>query len=89
MYYVIFRACDQVNAVHRAARPFGLLKCPLIKACFTSLLRALARVERKIIVLGDKLSDELIAFFRAHDVELILGSCVVYNDNTQIRNGVA
>lgn len=46
----------------------------LIKLCFLSLLDALEGCNFRIVVLGDKLSDEMISFFKHFDVELQLGN---------------
>jgi hypothetical protein len=73
MFHVIFRTCDVVHSLHNTPRPFGDDKKTLIKKCFLSLLASLEDCEYRITVLGDKLSDELVAFFRLHPVTLILG----------------
>ena len=77
-YHVVFRTCDAVQAL-RGSRPFGLDKRTLIKVCFLSLLEALAEVPHSIVVLGDKLSDDLVSFFRRFEtgpggVQLRLGN---------------
>ena len=73
-YNVIFRACDIVNAVNKNPRPSNLEKGQLIKLCFLSLVESLKDVDFKIIVLGDKLSEDMIAFFNYFKVDLRLGS---------------
>lgn len=73
-YNVIFRACDIVNAVNKNPRPFNLEKGLLIKLCFLSLVESLKGLDYKVIVLGDKLSDDMIAFFNHFKVDLRLGS---------------
>lgn len=73
-YNIIFRACDIVNAVNKNPRPFNLEKAQLIKLCFLSLVESLKDLDFKIIVLGDKLSEEMIAFFNRFEVELYLGN---------------
>ncbi len=77
---VIFRSCDLVNAVHNAPRPFDLDKKTLIKVCFKSLYNALQGFNYHIVVLGDKLSPEMKAFFLGFDIEFIEG--VFGNDNS-------
>jgi hypothetical protein len=78
--HVIFRTCDVVYSVHRAPRPFGLDKQSLIKLCFESLLQALAGHSHSIHVLGDKLSDELVDYFKRFDVTFSNG--VLGNDES-------
>ena len=73
-YNIIFRACDIVNAVNKNPRPFNLEKAQLIKLCFLSLVESLKDLDFKIIVLGDKLSEEMITFFNRFEVELHLGN---------------
>lgn len=85
-YYVIFRACDRVNAVNGVGRPGGIQKTSLVKACFGSLEAALKEVPHRIVVLGDKLSDELVTFFGERDVKLVLGS---YGNDESIRQSLA
>jgi hypothetical protein len=63
-YHVIFRTCDAVQAL-RGQRPFGLDKRTLIKECFVSLYESLKSYPHSIHILGDKLSDELMAWFRS------------------------
>lgn len=84
-YKVIFRACDVVNAINNNPRPFNLSKNQLIKVCFLSLLDALEGVDYDIIVLGDKLSDDMINFFGKHKVDLRLGS---FGNDASIRETV-
>lgn len=73
-YNIIFRACDIVNAFNKNPRPFNLEKGQLIKLCFLSLVESLEYVDHKIIVLGDKLSDDMVTFFNKFQVDLRLGS---------------
>lgn len=73
-YNIIFRACDIVYAVNKNPRPFNLEKGQLIKLCFLSLIESLKDFDFKIIVIGDKLSEEMIAFFNCFEVELHLGN---------------
>lgn len=77
---VIFRSCDVVTAVHHAPRPFNLDKLTLIKVCFKSLYESLQGYNYHIVVLGDKISDDLRNFFTSYGVELIEGS--FGNDNS-------
>lgn len=84
-YTVIFRACDVVNAMNNNPRPFNLSKNQLIKVCFLSLLDALQGMDFKIIVLGDKLSEDMINFFGKFDVDLRLGS---FGNDASIRETV-
>jgi hypothetical protein len=84
-YNVIFRACDKVNAVNKKPRPFGLTKAQLIKICFLSLLDAMKGREHRITVLGDKLSDEMLTFFRTFNIKLILGE---YGNDASIRESL-
>lgn len=71
-----------VNAVNKNPRPFNLTKAELIKICFLSLVDSLRNVDHKIIVVGDKLSEDMIAFFKSFKIELILGS---YGNDASIR----
>ncbi|MFP9115055.1 hypothetical protein ACLI1A_14045 [Flavobacterium sp. RHBU_3] len=82
---VIFRSCDVVTAVHHAPRPFNLDKLTLIKICFKSLYDALQGYNYHIVVLGDKISDNLRNFFQQHNVELIEGS---FGNDASIRETV-
>lgn len=82
---IIFRACDVVNAVHNAPRPFGLDKKTLIKICFKSLYDAAKDYNYKIIVLGDKLSPEMVSFFESYMVEIIHGD---FGNDNSIRESI-
>ncbi|MCX6146621.1 MAG: hypothetical protein NTW25_05135 [Candidatus Kapabacteria bacterium] len=84
-YTVIFRTCDVVNAINKNPRPFDLTKAELIKVCFLSLIDAFANVDYKIIILGDKLSDNMLNFFNKFDVEFVLGS---YGNDDSIRESL-
>ena len=84
-YTIIFRACDSVNAVNKNPRPFNLAKTELIKICFLSLLDGLKGLNYRIIILGDKLSEEMIAFFNSFEVEMCLGS---YGNDASIRESL-
>lgn len=81
-YNIIFRACDIVNAVNKNPRPFNLEKAKLIKLCFLSLVESLKELDFKIIVLGDKLSEDMIDFFNSFEVELRLGN---FGNDASIR----
>ncbi len=72
-FHIIFRTCDLVHSLHNAPRPFNADKKTLIKKCFLSLRSSLEGIEHTITVLGDKLSDEMVAFFKTHPCSLILG----------------
>jgi hypothetical protein len=85
-FHVIFRACDVVLAVNKAARPWNLDKRSLIQICFKSLYEALKPVSHSISVLGDKISPELTAFFEQHDVKLIHGD---FGNQESIRQTLA
>ncbi len=69
-YRVIFRACEVTVASNGKPRPFGLDKRTLVELCFLSLVRALDGFEHSIHVIGDRLSDELVGFFRGFGVSL-------------------
>lgn len=64
MYRIIFRCCDLVNSVHNTPRVFGLDKKTIIKACFFSLYRSLQGFQYTIDIVGDRLSQEMIGFFK-------------------------
>jgi hypothetical protein len=81
-YHIYFRACDLVQAVHNAPRPFGLDKQTLIKICFLSLCKSLEGFDYNITVIGDRLSDEMIAFFRRYTSDVILGE---YGNDASLR----
>jgi hypothetical protein len=82
MYHIILRTCDVVHSLHNAPRPYGLDKRTLIKVCFLSLLKSLEGFEYKIHIVGDRLSDEMLAFFRQYPVEMTLGE---YGNDESIR----
>jgi hypothetical protein len=79
---IIFRTCDVVNAVNNAPRPFGLDKKTLIKVCFKSMYHAAKATDNKIIILGDKLSDEMVEFFSHYPVTFSNGN---YGNDESIR----
>jgi hypothetical protein len=84
-FYIIFRACDKVNAVNKQPRPFYLDKTELIKICFKSLINAVKNFPHAIHVLGDKLSDEMMSFFSGYNVELSNGD---YGNDESIRQSI-
>jgi hypothetical protein len=81
-YHIVFRTCDVVQSLHGATRPFGLSKRELIQVCFLSLLESLQAVPHDIHVLGDRISEELQAFFKRFPVTVTLGS---YGNDASIR----
>lgn len=84
-FHVIFRACDKVAAVNKQPRPFDLSKSDLIRICFKSLYDSIQHVPHTITVLGDKLSDDMMAFFSGFNVELSNGD---YGNDESIRQSV-
>ena len=84
-FYIIFRACDKVNAVNKQPRPFDLDKSTLIKICFKSLFNSVKNFPHVIHVLGDKLSDEMMNFFSGYNVELSNGD---YGNDESIRQAI-
>lgn len=84
-YRIIFRTCDTVNSVHGAKRPFGLNKITLVKLCFLSVYNAIKQFPHEIFILGDKLSDEIQAFFKRFPVTLTNG---VYGNDESIRQSI-
>jgi hypothetical protein len=74
-----------VNAVNNSPRPFGLDKRSLIKACFKSMYHAVKGLPHRIIVLGDKVSDEMVEFFSHYDVEFSNGN---YGNDESIRQTI-
>jgi hypothetical protein len=77
-YQILFRACDKVDSVHHAKRPYNLSKLEIIKVSFFSLYQSLQGSFYQFLIIGDDLSQELIDFFKEFkDVEVhnqILGS---------------
>ena len=61
-FHILFRACDKIESVHNAKRPFGLNKLEVIKVSFYSLYTSLKDNHFRFIVIGDDLSKELIDF---------------------------
>jgi len=72
-YNILFRACDKVESVHNAQRPFNLNKIQIIKVSFYSLYQSLKGAEYQFIIIGDDLSQELIEFFSKFE------DIVIYN----------
>jgi hypothetical protein len=70
-YNILFRACDKVDSVHNAKRPYGLNKLETIKVAFYSLYRSLEGSQYKFVVIGDDLSEELMNFFDNFDDVLV------------------
>lgn len=70
-YYIIFRTCDVVHSLHNAPRPFNLDKRTLIKVCFMSLYTSVASYNHKIVILGDRLSEEMLKFFKQFPVTIL------------------
>lgn len=84
-FNIIFRACDGVNAVNKNPRPYDLTKAQLIKMCFLSLVEALEGINCRILVVGDKLSEEMKNFFSHFNVELYLGD---FGNDASIREAL-
>jgi hypothetical protein len=83
--HVIFRACDAVNAFNNNPRPYDLSKKEIIKICFKSLYESIKEYPHSITVLGDKLSEEMLDFFRSYPVALTNGN---YGNDESIRQSV-
>ena len=62
-YHILFRACDKVESVHNARRPFGLNKLQTIKVSFYSIYKSLQDNNYQFTIIGDDLSNELLEFF--------------------------
>ena len=73
-YHILFRACDKIDSVHNAKRPFGLNKLEVIKVSFYSLYTSLKDNQFKFIVIGDDLSQELIDFFNRFEKVVVENS---------------
>lgn len=84
-YHILFRTCDIVHSLHNTPRPFGLDKRTLIKVCFRSLVKSLEGVDHKIVVIADRLSDEMTQFFESFDVKMIHGE---YGNDNSLRKQV-
>lgn len=83
-YRVVFRACDEVYALHNRPRPFGLDKRGVIALCFQSLVKAIGRFPHEIIVLGDRLSGETLEFFEDFPVSIV--NETLHNDRSIQRS---
>jgi len=66
-YNILFRACDKIESVHKAKRPFGLNKIQTIKVCFFSIYKAFQGFNYKFKIIGDDLSKDLLDFFQEFD----------------------
>ena len=66
-YSILFRACDKIESVHRAKRPFGLNKLQTIKVSFFSIYKAFQGFNCKFKIIGDDLSKDLLGFFQEFD----------------------
>ena len=66
-YHILFRACDKVESVHKAVRPYGLNKTEVIKVSFFSMYHAIKSENYLFTIIGDDLSDELLDFFQLFD----------------------
>jgi len=71
-YHIFFRACDKIESVHNAKRPFGLSKQEVIKVCFYSLYESVRGENSNFTIIGDNLSKNLLDYFKNFkDVEII------------------
>jgi hypothetical protein len=84
-FHIIFRTCDIVHSLHQTPRPFGLTKREVIQVCFKSMLESLQAHSYSIHVLGDRLSDEMLAFFNSYDVTITNGT---YGNDESIRESI-
>ena len=66
-YKVLFRACDKIESVHKATRPFGLSKLQTIKVSFYSIYKASQGFNCNFKIIGDDLSKDLLDFFQGFD----------------------
>jgi hypothetical protein len=64
-YHILFRACDKIESVHKATRPFGLNKAQTIKLSFYSMYKELPAEQTHFTIIGDDLSEDLLQFFSA------------------------
>lgn len=71
-YNILFRACDKVESVHKAKRPFGLNKNQVIKISFYSMYESLQGFDYKFTIIGDDLSKDLLNFFSNFDDVIVL-----------------
>lgn len=63
-YNILFRACDKIESVHKAKRPFGLNKLQTIKVSFYSIHKAFREFDCNFKIIGDDLSKDLLNFFQ-------------------------
>lgn len=63
-YQILFRACDKIESVHNARRPYNLSKQQIIKLSFYSIYISVSRYDFGITIIGDELSDNMINFFK-------------------------
>ncbi len=75
-FNVLFRACDKVESVHNAIRPFGLNKTEVIKVCFYSMYESLREHQCEFTIIGDDLSLELLGFFDKFDGVIVDNSAL-------------
>jgi hypothetical protein len=66
-YNILFRACDKIESVHKAKRPYGLNKLQTIKVSFFSIYKAFHGFNCKYKIIGDDLSKDLLNFFQEFD----------------------
>ena len=66
-YNILFRACDKIESVHKAKRPFGLNKTQTIKVSFYSIYKAFQEFNCNFKIVGDDLSKDLLDFFKKFD----------------------
>ncbi|MFP5040412.1 hypothetical protein [Parasediminibacterium sp. JCM 36343] len=85
MVNIIFRTCDVVLSVHQVPRPFGLDKKQTIEVSFKSLVAALIGIPHTITVLGDKLSEDMRAFFSKYPVLMVEGD---FGNDASIRKSI-
>jgi hypothetical protein len=64
-YHILFRACDKIESVHKATRPFGLDKAQTIKLSFYSMYKELPAQQTHFTIIGDDLSEDMLQFFSA------------------------
>jgi hypothetical protein len=68
-YTVVYRTCECVSSVHSAARPFGLSKPELARACFESLRQAMGDRPCHWIVVGDRLDEGAIRWYHGRGAQ--------------------
>ena len=62
-YKILFRACDKIESVHNAERPFNLSKQQIIKLSFYSIYKSISGYDFNITIIGDELSKHMLNFF--------------------------